>query len=240
MQAFHNDEKIKQKYLNRIKAHAKADEIVKGVYWENGKGCAVGCTIHSSNHSSYEEELGIPEWLALVEDAIFEQLPSNEAKLWPVKFLSTINIGADLNKIKAPFVIFILKSNFDNFDHSKYPECKSAIDKCIELWEKYPKGPSLAKSTAESAAWSAAWSAARFAARFAAESTAESAASSAAESAAESAASSAAESAARFAAWSAARFAARFAAWSAASSAAWSAAYTKFANKLLQLLKECK
>jgi hypothetical protein len=29
MQAFHNDPKIKAKYLKRVRAHAKADEIVK-------------------------------------------------------------------------------------------------------------------------------------------------------------------------------------------------------------------
>lgn len=34
--AFHGDEAIKAKYLNRIHAHAAADEIVHGYYWENG------------------------------------------------------------------------------------------------------------------------------------------------------------------------------------------------------------
>jgi hypothetical protein len=43
--AFHNDQKIKDKYLARVEAHRKADEIIKGKYWENGKGCAVGCTL---------------------------------------------------------------------------------------------------------------------------------------------------------------------------------------------------
>lgn len=46
MKAFHNDKKIKAKYLARVKAHIKAGEVIKGKYWENGKGCAVGCTIH--------------------------------------------------------------------------------------------------------------------------------------------------------------------------------------------------
>lgn len=39
--AFHGDPKIKAKYPARLEAHAHADEIVKGIYWENGKGCAV-------------------------------------------------------------------------------------------------------------------------------------------------------------------------------------------------------
>lgn len=39
--AFHSDKKIKAEYLSRVKAHAKADEIIKGKYWEHGhvKGC---------------------------------------------------------------------------------------------------------------------------------------------------------------------------------------------------------
>ena len=38
--AFHNDQKIKDKYIARVKAHQEADEIIKGKYWKNGKGCA--------------------------------------------------------------------------------------------------------------------------------------------------------------------------------------------------------
>ncbi len=42
MKAFKGKKEIKKKYLDRVIAHRKADEIVKGAYWENGKGCAVG------------------------------------------------------------------------------------------------------------------------------------------------------------------------------------------------------
>ena len=72
MIAFHNDPTIKEKYLSRVTEHERADEIVKGQYWENGKGCAVGCTIHSGNHAAYETELGIPRWMARLEDCISE------------------------------------------------------------------------------------------------------------------------------------------------------------------------
>jgi len=37
--AFHGKSTIKKKYLARVNKHAKADEIIKGIYWENGKGC---------------------------------------------------------------------------------------------------------------------------------------------------------------------------------------------------------
>lgn len=43
--AFHGKQSIKDKLLAQLQAHYEADEIIKGIYWENGKGCAVGCTV---------------------------------------------------------------------------------------------------------------------------------------------------------------------------------------------------
>ena len=53
MRAFHNDPKLKKFFIARVKAQEKADEIVKGRYWENGKGWAVGSTIHGNRHKNY-------------------------------------------------------------------------------------------------------------------------------------------------------------------------------------------
>jgi len=241
MIAFHNDEKIKEKYLERVRAHARADEIVKGQYWKDGKGCAVGCTIHSDDHTSYETELGIPEWLARLEDTLFEGMPNEQAKLWPEQFLAAIKPGVDLEQVRIPLIIFILEQNLISldaceFDRDENPEVVKVIAdsraavvnmiRCHREGLNLSAAESAARSAAESAAWSAesaaysaAWSAAR---------SAESAAQSAARSA-ESAAWSA-ESAAYSAAWST---------WSAAysaQSAARSATFVKYADKLLVLL----
>ncbi len=123
MKAFHNDEKIKEKYLNRVEAHAKADEIVKGTYWEEGKGCAVGCTIEGNDHEKYEIELGIPKELAYIEDIIFEELPNELAMEWPLRFLKAVPVGADLSKIVPQFVIW-------QFEDEKYglKNTKEVID----------------------------------------------------------------------------------------------------------------
>jgi len=109
VEAFLNSNDVKEKYLDRINAHAKADEIIKGQYWEDGRGCAVGCTIHGSNHAAYETEIGVPEWLARLEDKIFEGLPLEKAKTFPVQFLEAINVGADLNSIKMPMLVFMVE-----------------------------------------------------------------------------------------------------------------------------------
>src|SRR3990167_8362331 len=108
MKAFHNDRKIKALYLKRVRQHRKLDEIVKGTYWENGKGCAVGCTIHSSTHKNYESELGLPEWLAMLEDRIFEGLPNGDAKEFPEQFLKAIPVGADVQPVRDKFLYWLL------------------------------------------------------------------------------------------------------------------------------------
>lgn len=113
LKAFNGDEKIKEKYLNRVLAHQKADEIIQGRYWENGKGCAVGCTIEGSDHSKYETELGIPQEVAYLEDVIFEELKNGKAKEFPARFLKAVPVGADLSKVTAQFVVW-------QFEDEKY------------------------------------------------------------------------------------------------------------------------
>ena len=108
MLAFHNNPAIKEKYLARVRAHRVADEIVKGRYWENGKGCAVGCTLHSGKHMSYESELGIPVALAHLEDTIFENLPNELALEWPARFLEAAHPGADLSNVVNQFMSWML------------------------------------------------------------------------------------------------------------------------------------
>ncbi len=111
--AFHGDASIKEKYLKRVQAHREADEIIKGTYWEDGKGCAVGCTIHGSNHARYETELGIPRQLARIEDGLFEALPNGVARDWPVKFLSAIPVGSNLYIAYWSFMLWLLVDKDD-------------------------------------------------------------------------------------------------------------------------------
>lgn len=105
MLSFHNDEKVKEKYVNRIKKHKEMDNILQGTAWKNGKGCAVGCTLENYDHSRYPIELGLPEWLARLEDAIFEGLSVEKAKEWPLLFLESIPVGVCVEKVKHQLAI---------------------------------------------------------------------------------------------------------------------------------------
>jgi hypothetical protein len=172
--AYHGDPKIKAKYLRRLRAHRRADEIVQGVGWEtNGttKGCAVGCTLNAYDHSLYPIELGLPEWLALLEDSIFEGLQKDDALKWPTQFLSAIRPGANTQKAYHRICSRILREvAWPKDRHDDEWGCAIAVRRVANLH---------ARSAAGSAAWSAARSAAWSAARSAAESAAWSAAGSA-------------------------------------------------------------
>jgi hypothetical protein len=232
--AYHGDQKIKHKYLRRLAAHRRADELAQGVGWEtNGvtKGCAVGCTLDVYDHSLYPIELGIPEQLAHLEDAIFEALPRKEAMEWPQKFLRAITVGADLSNVWPQFAIWMLadpKHGVRRLVIGEAPwanQVRAAIDGVVELYA-HPRSVgaaawAAARAAAREAAWAAAWAAAREAAAWAA----------------------AAWAAARAAAW-AAKEAAAWAgeageAWAAkaAASARW---YRAASEELLRLLKETR
>src|SRR5438270_5254012 len=108
MIAFHGNQGLKEKYVARVKMHAAADEIVRGYYWQHGKGCAVGCTIHGADHGRYEKELGIPRVLAHLADRIFEGMGNGDAKEFPLAFLSAIKPGADLSRVWPQFAYWLL------------------------------------------------------------------------------------------------------------------------------------
>lgn len=126
MQAFHNNPDLKAAVLGLLAQHREADRIVKGTYWREyewdddrermvkfpePKGCAVGCTLESirkieglpsidhQERSLYERYLGVPEEVAAIEDHIFEELPDDEAILWPERFITLIPVGADLSDV---------------------------------------------------------------------------------------------------------------------------------------------
>ena len=138
MRAYHNDPEIKSKILTQLQAHYDADEIIKGTYWENGKGCAIGCTLHSSNHRDYEKLFGIPKQLAVLEEYIFERLPNDLAKKFPIEFISSISIGADLSLVWPKLFLCLL--NDDDFGIRKYVDCDTimdSLDRITDLFSAY-------------------------------------------------------------------------------------------------------
>ena len=218
MRAFHNDYRIKENVLAQLQVHYDADEIVKGSYWENGKGCAVGCTIHGSEHKEYEDQLGIPESLAHLEDFLFEAMPNESAKEWPIHFIEAVPVGADLSLVEHKFKYWLLTDESVNpgIDHSSVRKEVAAVAELVERRVSGEVIPPEELEAAERAAAYAAWGAT----------------------------SGGATSAAWWAVRSAAALATVSTAWCAARSAAENAARSAFAermaHKLIEILKEAK
>jgi hypothetical protein len=254
MLAFHSDPKIKQKYLKRVSAHEKADEIVKGHYWENGTGCAVGCSIHGSSHAAYETELGIPQILARLEDGIFENIPNELAKTWPRRFLEAIKPGADLSAVWPKFVVWMmLDDEYGVIQFAKTDRTRESIEMVADMYQLKADGADISqedwrnvRDTAYRARRTAAADAAADAyAAAAAAAYADAAADAAAYAAADAAAyADAAADAAAYAAADAAAYADAAADAAAYADAAADAKRTKWriaqSEKLVQLLKEAK
>ena len=132
MLAYHNDPALKSAILLKLHAHAEADEFIKGKYWENGKGCAVGCTIESGEHVEYEKRFGIPQMLARLEDCIFEGLPNGDAKLWPEQFMGAIKPGSDLSRVGWQFLHWILTDSTLN-PGIEHVLVRDAVKQCADV-----------------------------------------------------------------------------------------------------------
>jgi hypothetical protein len=157
MLSFHSDPLVKARYLARVEGHAEADEIIKGQYWEAGKGCAVGCTVHGASHGDYERELGIPRMLAWLEDVIFEGLPNRAAKTWPERFLSAIAPGKDLGPVGWQLLHSLLVEHAPT--ECAHPAISAAVRQCADVLVPLIEGRGVDKSAAEAAA-AMAWAAA--------------------------------------------------------------------------------
>ena len=152
MQAFHNDIAIKAKYIARVLAHAEADQIIHGKYWEHGKGCAVGCTIHGSDHMAYEREGIAPVMLARLEDSLFEGMTNGRAKQFPLQFLSAIKVGADLSLVGWKFLHWLLTEELVGRDD---PRVAAIIKRCADALAPLTKGDPADVDEVRTAAYAA-------------------------------------------------------------------------------------
>lgn len=152
--AFHGSQIEKDAILAQLEAHRLADELVQGTGWENGKGCAIGCTFHAYDHALMDALLGPGgQMLARLEDAIFEGLPNDQAMLWPMRFMGAIRPGADISRVGWQFLHWLITDETANPGIND-PLVRDAVRQCADVLEPLTRGEPADKSAA-SAAWSA-------------------------------------------------------------------------------------
>jgi hypothetical protein len=248
LQAYLGDESLKAFVLDQLAKHREADKLVKGQYWDKGKGCAVGCTLEAvrlrsgaetikhNSHMLYQKYLGIPVILARLEDGFFENLPNGKAQAWPERFASVIRVGADLESVWPKFAQWLLTDEANGVKRLAKTDLSRAAIQGVS--DAYARGEAdraewqRLRSTADAAAY-AAYDAAADAAYDAAAAAAYAAYNAAA-------ANAAAAAAAADAAYDAAAAAAADAAYDAAYDAAADARqehYIGMSDKLIELLE---
>jgi hypothetical protein len=159
MISYHNDPAVKALYVQRFAQHRAADEVIQGQGYDNGRGCFVGCTLNAYDHSRFPIELGWPEWLARLADAIFESIPKAEAPQFGTDLLDAVPVGVDLEPIRFRFLLTAQRRNLARLADNTEPyaaQVRAAIEGVIA----YLQDPS--SETQRSAARSAAWSAAEY------------------------------------------------------------------------------
>ena len=164
MEAYHSNPELKAQFVALITAHEAADEIVQGTYWNDGRGCAVGCSIDSLNritgeryshdsHVAYEALIGVPRILARLEDGIFEGLPLDVAKTWPRRFAEAIRPGADLSGVWTCFAVWLLTdAEHGVIRFAKNKRQRTAIQAVAELYSRQIAGETISKNAWQSAA----------------------------------------------------------------------------------------
>ncbi len=102
MKAFPNNDK--QMYLDRIKKHREAGELVRDIVWDGTKGDSLGCTVHSDAQTKYARLLGIPIQLVFLQNWLFNNLPEGHLE-YPEKFLNVVTQGLDLSEVSDKWAV---------------------------------------------------------------------------------------------------------------------------------------
>ena len=151
--AYHGNLAVKSKYVCRMKAHVDADEIVRRVYWDGNRGCAVGCTVHSDDHGAYETELGMPEWFAHLEETRYSRACPRRPRAGSHWICSPPYQWGLQHGIRLyhEFCVFLLR-DVCKFNRDASPEVADAVDAIIRLHVQWITAEDHVWLTARSAA----------------------------------------------------------------------------------------
>jgi hypothetical protein len=158
MLSFFGEQCLKDAVVARVKEHQRLDQIVQGTYWDGTRGCAIGCVLHSSDHMAYETRLGLPVFLAYMDEYVFESLPLVGARAWPLRFIEAVPVGVDLELVFPRFMHWLLSDPEGMRKHAN-AQTLPIIDTLVTMYAMRIEGIPFDAESAEAAR--AAWEAAR-------------------------------------------------------------------------------
>jgi len=149
-----------------VAKHLEADALIKGAYWQRGKGCFIGCLTHSDNPKTAVDRFGLPQPVLRIAEDIFEALPEDEGKAFFAALPAAVERdGKDLSRVHWQFLAAELRA----LPRVK-ADVQAVIDPVIEGMDLLSKGQERQEALAYAAraAHYAAARAAHYAAAYAA------------------------------------------------------------------------
>jgi hypothetical protein len=113
MQAFHADPAIKQEFIDRLQAHARAGEILnRASVWNDGKGGPVACMVHDTDLGVWEQRTGIPKAVGSALDVAASYLdqPEQAARL-VLEWVEAVEVGQDLGRVAPALMEWLLSDS---------------------------------------------------------------------------------------------------------------------------------
>ena len=152
MRAFHGDPRLKSQLIEMARQHRVADEYIAGTYADDSgdtfRGCSVGCTVRDINdltgesggyadHAYLAEQLGVPEFVTRLQDAIFEGLPQDQRSGWTERLLTAIPEGADLTPALPRFLLTVQERNAEQIDREASPDVYAAALQVLDVLRRW-------------------------------------------------------------------------------------------------------
>lgn len=108
--AWFGESDLKSAVMERLREHRRMDTIVQGVYFNDGRGCHLGCITHASKntHRVAERLFGIEQRVGYWLEIIFERLPKEDCAAWVLESTEAIPVGADLSRCHHHFCAWLL------------------------------------------------------------------------------------------------------------------------------------
>ena len=151
--AFHNDPTLAAMVRAQVDAHTAADEIAQGRYWENGKGCFIGCLAHSDDTDKVFDLTGFPLMLTRIAESIFEGLDNATAKGFPQRVIAAPAVGADLSLVPWQFLHWVVTDALARHaDKATQDACAAAVQVLADKAQGLPVTADAARAAAADAA----------------------------------------------------------------------------------------
>lgn len=110
MNAFRSNPSVRDACIDRLRGHAQQGRLAPGpLAWNGEKGSLVGCMLESEDLGSWEQDLGLPQWLATTADGIAAQQQDNDDALaFGIRLLEAIPPGADVSHAASAVILGVL------------------------------------------------------------------------------------------------------------------------------------